>query len=433
LVKTASESTGHPKDIVTYSLAYSNMGSGSVFNVTLTDILPVAGAESYVAGSASNGGVYNAATNSLSWTFTSLSAGGSGILTYQVQLGLFAAQYNPVVNLAQLAYPGGQVSASQSLTVTGNYVVHVDVYNSAGELVKTLSQFESSIPLPGFDLTGSVIQTPQDVATLAYGGVTLTSWDATNSSGKKVSNGTYYIKVESTDPFGVTTTVTQDVTVNLAQSSLSLMIFNGAGEVVKSLDTEQIEALLGGVALSSKDYGMGGAKISSTALSPSYGQPGAAGSSVTITLGSGGSFTWDGQGDDGQMLKPGTYFLELKSIQPNTASQETTWDIVVLPASGSAGGKTLLEPNPINLNQTQTAKFKINEISPLVDNVEIQLYTLAGELMKIRLANDAGNVSQVSWNLAGLNVASGMYIGVVELKSGDHLIARQTLKIAILR
>ncbi len=353
-------------------------------------------------------------------------------MTYQVKLGLFAGEFNPVVNQAQLAYPGGLVSASNSLTVTGDYMVHVDVYNGAGELVKTLTTFESSFALSGFDMTGSVIQKPQDVASLVYGGVTLASWDATNNKGDKVNNGTYYVKVQSTDPFGVTTSVTQDVTVNLAQSTLSLTLYNGAGEVVESLDTAQIESLMGVAALSLKDYGLGGVKISSQTLSPSYNQPGAAGASVTITLGSGGSFVWDGQGANGEFLQPGSYFLELKSTQPNTTSQETTWDIVVLPPSGSAAGKTLLEPNPINLSQTQTAKFKINVNSPLVDNVEIELYTVAGELTKIRLTNDPGNASQVTWNLAGINIASGMYIGVVELKSGNELIARQTLKIAIL-
>lgn len=418
---------------MTYSLSYSNLGTGPVFNVTLTDHLPPTAAESYVAGSASNGGAYDSGTNQLTWSLPVIPAGTTATLTYQTQLGIFSAQYNPVVNQADLAYPGGQVSASASLTVTGDYRVHVDVYNSAGELVKNLTQFDSSFAVSGFTVVGGVLQTPQDVASLVYDGTALATWDGTNQSGQKVGNGTYYVKVESTDPFGVTTTVTQDVAVDLSRSSLSLRVFNGAGEVVKSLDTDQIESLIGGTALTAADYAVGNAKISSTVLSPSYNQPGALGASVTIILGSGGSFSWDGQSDDGTLLSPGNYFLELKSVLPNSASQETTWTLVVLPASGSVSGTSRLWPNPVNLDQTQTAVFKLNVSSPMVDNVEIRLYTLAGELLPIRLTNDEGMVSQVTWHLAGVNIASGMYIAVAELKQGNRVIGRQILRIAILR
>ena len=276
------------------------------------------------------------------------------------------------------------------------------------------------------------IETPQDVATLMAGGVPLATWDATNTDGRKVSNGTYYIKVQSTDPFGGTTTVTQDVTVNMAPSSLVLKIFNSVGEVVLSLDTQQIEALLGGANLTAADYAVGSAKISSGVLSPSFNQPGAAGACVTITLGSGESFVWNGVGGDGQMVKPGNYYLELQSILPNTVAQQITWDIVVMPMSGGPAGKTALWPNPIRLDQTQTALFKINVTSPLVDNVEIHIYTLAGERMNLVIVNDPGNISQATWNLAGLNIASGVYIAEIELKSGNQLLTRQLLQIAVL-
>ncbi|HET9869628.1 MAG TPA: hypothetical protein VFR02_03900, partial [bacterium] len=200
----------------------------------------------------------------------------------------------------------------------------------------------------------------------------------------------------------------------------------------KSLDRDQIESLLGGTALTAKDYGVGSARLSSQVLSPSYNQPGATGAGVTITLGSGGAFVWDGRGDDGRILSPGNYYLELKSVQPNTAAQQVTWDIVVLPGSGGPPGQTLLAPNPIRLDQTQTARFQVHLTSPLVDNVVVRLYTLAGERMDLELVNDPGNPSQVTWNLAGTNIASGMYLGVVELRQGRNLLGRQVLKIAIL-
>ena len=73
----------------------------------------------------------------------------------------------------------------------------------------------------------------------------LDTWDGTNIQGNKVTNGNYLIVVNSTDPFGVTTTVTQSATVLLGSNKMQFMIFNNAGEVVYSLTADQLGAILG--------------------------------------------------------------------------------------------------------------------------------------------------------------------------------------------
>jgi uncharacterized repeat protein (TIGR01451 family) len=65
-------------DVVTWTLTYT-LTNGPVTNAVITDPIPVG--LTYVSGSASNGGVYNAATRTLTWTFPTLSAGGS--VTFQ--------------------------------------------------------------------------------------------------------------------------------------------------------------------------------------------------------------------------------------------------------------------------------------------------------------------------------------------------------------
>jgi len=59
---------------VTWTLTYT-LANGPVTNAVITD--PIPAGLSYVAGSASNGGVYDSNSRTLTWTFASLSASGS--------------------------------------------------------------------------------------------------------------------------------------------------------------------------------------------------------------------------------------------------------------------------------------------------------------------------------------------------------------------
>src|SRR5581483_4290965 len=132
------------------------------------------------------------------------------------------------------------------VTVQGDYVVHLSVYNQSGELIQTLASFETGTPITDFTIQNGVIVTDSQTANFIFNGVTLGSWDATNGVGGKVTNGTYLIKVDSVDPYGVTSTITKNVIVNITRSTLEVAVYNEAGEIVKHFSEAEIINYFGG-------------------------------------------------------------------------------------------------------------------------------------------------------------------------------------------
>jgi uncharacterized repeat protein (TIGR01451 family) len=427
LVKAASETTAHGADVITYTLTYSNKGGSTIFNAAVTDILP--GAMTYVAGSASNGGLYSG--GQISWSIPSLAPGASLQLTYKAQVGLQVNTGEVLVNNACLSYAGTTNCVSNSVTLLGNYVVKITIFNSAGELVKTLNTYELASAISNFSVVDNVIQTDQDTVKILYQGMTLDAWDGTNIYGNKVSNGTYFIEVNSTDPFGVTTTVTQQATVLLGSNLMQFMVFNEAGETVMTLSKQQIESLIGGP-LQAADYDLGKVTFSTTVITPSYGNPTGKDSSVLVTLGSGRSFRWEGVNDGGKILTSGQYILTFKSQISGKAEQNVSEQVTVLNANSSPIEKVVVKPNPVYLNQTQKVVFAVTVNAPQANNVQVKIYTLAGELVGHALMNDTGNLGQVSWDLSGVNIASGMYFADIELREGNQVLDRKIVKLAIL-
>ena len=87
LVKTADPSgTVKPGDTITYKLCYKNEGNANLTGAVLTDAIP--GRTNYVAGSASDGGVYDAGTKTLTWTIGTLGPAASKCVTFKVSIPL---------------------------------------------------------------------------------------------------------------------------------------------------------------------------------------------------------------------------------------------------------------------------------------------------------------------------------------------------------
>jgi len=101
LTKSASLANAVPGAPITYTLAYGNTGNGSATNVALTDVLPAK--LNYLAGSASNGGSYNAATRTLSWGPGALNPGGNGQVTFQASVDASATVGSTISNTASIA------------------------------------------------------------------------------------------------------------------------------------------------------------------------------------------------------------------------------------------------------------------------------------------------------------------------------------------
>ena len=84
--------------VVTWTLSFT-LANGPVTNAVITDVIPTGFA--YVAGSASNSGVFNQATNTVTWTFATLSASGS--VTFQTTVNpATISRTGPTVNTATI-------------------------------------------------------------------------------------------------------------------------------------------------------------------------------------------------------------------------------------------------------------------------------------------------------------------------------------------
>ena len=424
-----------PLDIINYTLTYSNPGSATVLNAVLVDNLPPKGQMSYVANSATSGGVYDPNANTLTWTIPSIPPGASFAVTYSIQAG-FEAATNAVsilVNKACLTFSSGVVCDSKSVTVFGAYVVHLAIYNQAGELIKDLVTFESAAAVNDFNIVNGVITTDSQIAQFYYKGMPIGSWDATNPNGVKVTNGTYLVKITSTDPYGVTTSVNQNVSVIIGRNTLQLAVYNEAGEIVKHFTQTEIQNLIAGSggSLLPADYDVGKIKISSTTLSPSYSNTTGPNQTLTVTLGSGRSFTWDGRGDNGNILTTGTYFLEVESALQDKPKEQVVMSIHLQDTNATGAGEVVLGPNPVKLTQTKLANFYINNLSNEVTGITVKIYTVAGELTQT-LQNTPGNLTMVAWDLSQGSVASGTYFAVVEMHSPTGVISRKIVQVVVI-
>lgn len=73
----------YPCDMLEYVINYENIGSGKATNTTITDSLP----EGTIFSSADNNGSYNSGLNQITWNIGDLAAGGTGTVTFKVNIG----------------------------------------------------------------------------------------------------------------------------------------------------------------------------------------------------------------------------------------------------------------------------------------------------------------------------------------------------------
>ena len=84
LLKTVNDSNPNVGDELTFTLKLSNAGPDIATNVAVEDILPKG--FTYVVGSVSNNGSYNAANHTLTWTGKTIPISGSDEFTYKVKV-----------------------------------------------------------------------------------------------------------------------------------------------------------------------------------------------------------------------------------------------------------------------------------------------------------------------------------------------------------
>ncbi len=326
---------------------------------------------------------------------------------------------------------------TQTVTITITpvpfpYVMNISVYNEAGELVKTIVSTTTSqeaqqvqlllngnqatvvAPGSGTPLTIKVpgLETP-DQQKNGYASFT---WDGTNSAGQDVTNGTYYIKETTTDPYGHSDIITKQITAINEDQYVQVNIFNSAGELVQTITAPYNGS--GQVSLS----------ISNSTGSNNY-VFGIGKGAPAIVIGyttTGLNVPWDGKNAQGNYLQSGVYEVQLVVKTNQGISIKASKSITLLNEGNTDVLGTIKSlPNPY-IGDTSTPL--IFTWQPSANGaIKIKIYNIAGELVRT-LVGDLGAAS-INWDLksvGGQTVSSGTYICVVE---GVDTIGNKTRKI----
>jgi flagellar hook assembly protein FlgD len=317
------------------------------------------------------------------------------------------------------------VTATATVTpaVTANYSVGINIYNSAGEVVKTFPAQGFSVPVDQVTLDSSVIATlsgPGSSVTIYFNGALLGIWDGTNQSGHAVSNGDYRIQISNVGNSGVVTTVSQKVVVNRKVSVVETDIFNSAGEAVRHLYNVADNATnenMTNVSLSTDIMKASALTIPNNSL-PSQIKIQIQTSSTQINL------IWDGSGDKGNYVTPGQYLIQVRWTDGNGNTTLIDHVVTVLPGI-VVTGTVVAKPNFLSASNGLTTSFDASGVSGAAA-LKVNIYDIAGELVQKLLSPSP----QVNWTASG--VASGIYIAHVTVQNTNNVvIAQQSLKILV--
>ncbi len=419
-------------DILTYDIAVTVTG-GSLGGVVVTDDLPPSMTfVSFVSSPNGTQSVFNTATDQLRWALPSPLSTGVYQLLYRTQVAASAPANAHLVNFAQGVFTGASrpVTASVPVTVLGQYTIDVNIYNSAGEVVKTIAIQRFGQPINNISLSATnritTLQGPGSTIDILFQGVIIGTWNGSNNSGQPVSNGTYRVQVDSISGAGTVTSVSQQAIVNRDLGTLTVNIFNSAGELVRNLYA------------SVADANAAGANTAGAVLGPNVLKPGATATtsqdavpdiSIVVDSGSGPvTLLWDGSNNQGTYVTPGGYSVQIHWSGGESQERTVVREVMVLSPQGQAGG-VAIAPNVLGVKYGTTAFFDASSIAESF-SIRVQLYTLSGE--RVATLTSPTGQPQVSWNAAG--IASGIYVSATTVfNSVGGTIRTERHKVMVLR
>jgi flagellar hook assembly protein FlgD len=312
------------------------------------------------------------------------------------------------------------VTSSAVVLVSGDYNVLINIYNGAGEVIKTFPAEQFGQAINNISIGSTNVMTCLNCpVTIFYGNYPIGVWDGTTNNEQPALNGTYYVKVDSVSPSGTETSVTQPVIINRAFYTIDANVYNEAGEIVRHMFayvSDPAQQLVTSAILSSN--------VLEESYQPVSGQP----SVVTVSLNNGVSMVWDGKSDSGSYVGNGQYYIEILSTDGHGGSSMLNETIVVLGNAGTGTQGVYAQPNILTVASGVTStSFHVK--SNLNLSVDAIIYTIAGEL--VDEVGPAGGNSTLSWSAQGH--ASGLYIAVVEARdpATNGLISRQTTKFLV--
>jgi len=421
IVKTADKTIVKSGEIVTYTLTI-NVTGGTISQVEVQDILPAH--MIFVSfGSVPDGGaaVYTP-TNTLKWDWQTL-GNGTHTVTYQAQVDDYVQEGMVLTNNAQMSYLGmtGTRKTSVSVQLQALYTVKVGIYNEAGELVKEIWVKQLSDKVTAFDLSSGTISGLNTPVTVLVGGKEVAVWDGTAGSGDPVSNGKYYVKVDSVDAYGSVTSVSQTVMVNRALAKVEVNVYNEAGEVVRHITEYAQDA---------NDSQLTGMELSTNVVSSDASGSGGNPNQVVVTLNTGVTFVWDGRNDAGAVVTSGHYELEVHWTNGKGSEDVVSRGILVRNDQGGMSGKAYAGPNVVGVKENYKTTFRVDGVGNIT--LRVRVYNMAGELVAGPLDGVPGT-GKADWD--GSGKASGLYLGVVEVRDAatGHFMGRQTAKVLLMK
>jgi hypothetical protein len=291
----------------------------------------------------------------------------------------------------------------------------IDIYNSAGELVRAL------VPLtPAWNAKGS-FQIQTDVFAPANGGLaylvaygTTYTWNGNNDNGQLVSDGIYNVVYKLTDADGNVTTQDGTIAVVSAPAQYALRIYNSAGEMVRQI---MVPRPAGSVAPSQL------VPEPSTAL--------VTGSGATLSFNLGPlSLAWNGTAQDGSQLTSGVYTVELVVLTGASDQVLRSTSVTLLRGKPSAVlGKVYAYPNPIGSGSSGLLTVAMD--NPYGVEVAGRLYGISGEM--VASLDNGPNKQALVLDLGRHPLSDGVYIMVLTAKAPWGTVERRSVKVAVMR
>ena len=247
----------------------------------------------------------------------------------------------------------------------------------------------------------------------------IAAWDGTNQAGNPVSNGSYYMQVSSTDPYGVVENVSELVTVSRSIAKIQVDVYNEAGEVIRHLYA---------FADDPGNTPLGKVQLSAGMIQPTAGTPAPGGDGSVTVMFNGTSVVWDGKSDSGAIVTNGDYQIEVHWTDGSGGEEVVSKGVIVQHGSSPVvDGTVYAAPNVVK--GSGGTWVKINTAGSYT--LTASLYDTAGELVKAPVSGQAGG-NQVQVDVARL--ASGLYFVVVDLKDANgRFVQKQTTQLLIQR
>jgi flagellar hook assembly protein FlgD len=311
----------------------------------------------------------------------------------------------------------------------------IALYNSAGELVRTITSNQTAIsdPTADFNLSNAVFAPGSPGAlgstTITAAGQTYT-WNGTNDGAQAVQNGTYFVKLQYQDMFGHVETETKEVTVLSSGQVYTVRIYNSSGELVDSLAAGSFVSNGPSKLVPDKN---------TVVVSANSGSAG----TVNFDLGNGTTVSWNGTNAQGQAVASGSYQAQLVVQQVGEPATIASAGVTVMSLSGGLLSHVLIGPNPMYLPAPGSGSFAgapagsvssqlvLQLNTPAGVDVEARLYNIAGEL--ILRGDNGGNGVKITMQVGGMNISGGVYMLALTAHAPWGTTERRVMKFVIMR